>query len=207
MNEYIKGGIVGGTTVFVGYPLDTMKTCIQNKQKISYSITNLYKGISYPLAFSVLFNSTLFSLHNYFQKKVHNHYVSGFIAGTISAPILNTIELYKVNKQLMKQVNYTKPLLGCLGTISRESTASSFYFGTYFSLKEDYHPAIAGGCAGAMSWLVSYPFDTVKTRVQSGMCKTYSEAFLQKNLWKGFSVCLGRAIIVNSAGFYIYDRL
>ena len=51
MNEYIKGGIVGGTTVFVGYPLDTMKTCIQNKQKISYSITNLYKGISYPLAF------------------------------------------------------------------------------------------------------------------------------------------------------------
>ena len=58
MNEYIKGGIVGGATVFIGYPLDTMKTCIQNKQKISYSISHLYKGISYPLAFSVLFNST-----------------------------------------------------------------------------------------------------------------------------------------------------
>ena len=45
MNEYLKGGIVGGSTVFIGYPLDTIKTCIQNKQNISYKISNLYKGI------------------------------------------------------------------------------------------------------------------------------------------------------------------
>ena len=207
MNEYIKGGIVGGSTVFIGYPLDTMKTCMQNKQNISLNIKHLYKGISYPLAFSVIFNSTLFSLHDYFENKISNHYISGFLAGAISAPLLNTVELYKVNKQLLQKVNYRNPLLGCLGTIIRESTASAFYFGIYFSMKDDYHPTIAGGCAGAMSWIVSYPFDTVKTRVQSGMCKTYPEAFLQKNLWKGFSFCLGRAIIVNSAGFYIYDRL
>lgn len=207
MNEYIKGGIVGGSTVFIGYPLDTMKTCIQNKQNISLHIKHLYKGISYPLAFSVIFNSTLFSLHDYFEHKINNHYISGFLAGTISAPLLNTVELYKVNKQLLQQVNYKKPFLGCLGTISRESTASAFYFGVYFSMRNDYHPAISGGTAGAMSWLVSYPFDTIKTRIQSGMCKTYSEAFLKQNLWKGFSYCLARAIIVNSAGFYIYDIL
>ena len=184
-----------------------MKTCIQNKQKIHYRIGYLYKGMSYPLGFSVIFNSTLFSLHDYFQYRVNNHFVSGFIAGAISAPILNTIELYKVNKQLMKKVNYKKPLLGCIGTIMRESTASSFYFGTYFYMKDDYHPAIAGGCAGAMSWTVSYPIDTIKTRIQSSMSKTYINAIKNGNLWSGFSYCLGRAIIVNSIGFYVYDLL
>tara|TARA_B100000963_G_scaffold349628_1_gene358904 strand:- start:2189 stop:2812 length:624 start_codon:yes stop_codon:yes gene_type:complete len=207
MNEYLKGGIVGGSTVFIGYPLDTIKTCIQNKQNISYKISNLYKGISYPLGFSVIFNSTLFSLHNYFQNKVNNHFFSGFIAGSISAPILNTVELYKVNKQLNKKINYKNPLLGCIGTVMRESSASAFYFGIYFYMKEDYHPAISGGCAGAMSWIISYPIDTIKTRIQSGMSKTYLEAYLKNNLWKGFSYCLGRAILVNSAGFYIYESL
>ena len=207
MNEYIKGGIVGGTTVFIGYPFDTIKTCLQNKKNISFKISNLYKGLSYPLAFSVLFNSSLFSVHNYFQKKVNNHYFSGFIAGAICSPILNTVELIKVNKQIMREVNLKNPFLGCIGTISRESIASSFYFGTYFYLKDKYNPAISGGCAGAMSWLVSYPLDTVKTRIQSGITRSYIKAFLMKDLWKGFSYCLARAVIVNSAGFYIYDIL
>ena len=33
MDEYIKGGIVGGSTVILGYPLDTIKTIKQNKNK------------------------------------------------------------------------------------------------------------------------------------------------------------------------------
>jgi solute carrier family 25 carnitine/acylcarnitine transporter 20/29 len=209
MNEYIKGGIVGGTTIFIGYPLDTIKTCIQNNKHPSDKINNLYKGLKYPLGFSIMFNSTLFSLHDFFEKNhnINNHYISGYLAGAISAPLLNVIELYKVNLQLRHKFNYKNPFLGCFGTVMRESVASSFYFGAYFSMRDNYHPAIAGGTAGALSWAVSYPIDTIKTRVQSGRCKSYMGALKQRNLWNGLSYCLGRAVIVNSIGFYIYESL
>ena len=208
MDEYIKGGIVGGSTVILGYPLDTIKTIKQNKQTIKYSIRNLYRGIVYPLSFSVIFNSTLFTLHGKFYKKLDNHYYSGFLAGALSAPLLNTIELYKVNKQLGRSIDYKKPFKGCLYTILREGSASSFYFGAYFYLKEkNIHPMISGGSAGVLSWLFSYPIDTIKTRIQSGECLNFKEAFKKGGIFNGLSYCLIRAGIVNSFGFYIYESL
>ena len=208
MNETIKGGIVGSSTVLIGYPLDTIKTYKQNKQNLRYNLKNLYRGMSAPLGFSVIFNSSLFTLHNYFNKDINNHFISGFIAGSISAPIVNTVELYKINKQLKQKFNIYRPLLGCGSSIGREGVASAFYFGIYNYYKDKgYHPAFAGGLAGCSSWLFSYQIDTIKTRIQSGLATTYIDAIKQGNLNRGLSYCLYRAIIVNSIGFYIYDSL
>ena len=215
MNETLKGGIVGGTTVFVGYPLDTIKTYKQNKQILQYSIRNLYRGMSAPLAFSIVFNSSLFSLHEVFYKKTYNHFYSGFIAGFISAPIISIVELYKIKKQLNHTnfnikdiIKFEKPLLGCSASMARESIASAFYFGSYYYLRDkDYHPAFSGGIAGCASWLFSYQIDTIKTRIQSGSSTTYIDAIKKGGLNKGISYCLGRALLVNSIGFYIYDIL
>ena len=149
MNETIKGGIVGSSTVLIGYPLDTIKTYKQNKQNLRYNLKNLYRGMSAPLGFSVIFNSSLFTLHNYFNKDINNHFISGFIAGSISAPIVNTVELYKINKQLKQKFNIYRPFLGCWGSIGREGIASAFYFGIYNYYKDKgHHPAVAGGVAG-----------------------------------------------------------
>jgi solute carrier family 25 (mitochondrial carnitine/acylcarnitine transporter), member 20/29 len=208
MNEFIKGGIVGGSTMIIGYPLDTIKTNKQNNRVFRYTIKNLYKGMSYPLGFSMLFNSSLFSIHNYIYNKTENHFTSGFIAGSICSPILNTVELYKVNKQLYKTTNFKKPFLGIMSTMSRESIASSFYFGVYFYMMDkQYHPALSGGIAGISSWLTTYPIDTIKTRIQSKEYISYMEAIRKGYLFNGLSYCLARAFIVNSAGFYIYHSL
>ena len=208
MNETIKGGIVGSSTVLIGFPLDTIKTFKQNNQMLRYSVKNLYRGMSAPLGFSVIFNSSLFTLHNYFNKEINNHFISGFIAGSLSAPIISTIELYKINKQLQQKINIYRPLLGCGGSICREGVASAFYFGMYNYYKDKgHHPAVAGGVAGCSSWLFSYQIDTIKTRIQSGLATTYIDAIKQGNLNRGLTYCLCRAVIVNSIGFYIYDTL
>ena len=44
--------------------------------------------------------------------------------------------------------------------------------------KINYHPLISGGVAGALSWLFTYPIDTVKTRVQSNI--SFKKAILLK---------------------------
>ena len=73
------------------------------------------------------------------------------------------------------------------------------HLNTYFN------PLLAGGIAGLLSWTFTYPVDVVKSRIQSGKSINYHEAIRKKNLWKGYSFCAGRAIVVNSLGFYIYD--
>ena len=57
-----------------------------------------------------------------------------------------------------------------------------------------------------LSWIPTYPFDTIKTRIQNGSCKTYLEAIKMGNIWNGISVCSIRAFLVNSVGFWSYYK-
>ena len=65
----------------------------------------------------------------------------------------------------------------------------------------------AGGVAGVAYHLVTYPIDTVKTNMQTGM--TFKNA-LQKTLdvqkLKGYKVVLLRAALVNSCSFMVYEK-
>ena len=69
----------------------------------------------------------------------------------------------------------------------------------------NYHPLISGGVAGALSWLFTYPIDTVKTRVQSNI--SIKKAIMLKNYWNGISIALSRAFIVNGVGFYVAENV
>ena len=66
-------------------------------------------------------------------------------------------------------------------------------------IDKNYHPFISGGMAGIASWTISYPLDTLKTRIQSG--DTYMKAINKGNYFKGLPYCLVRAFIVNGTGF------
>ena len=72
------------------------------------------------------------------------------------------------------------------------------------------NPLISGGISGSLSWLATYPIDTIKTQYQSGKI-TFNELFNKKllfnrNNWNGFSFCITRAFLVNSISFYCYDK-
>ena len=57
-----------------------------------------------------------------------------------------------------------------------------------------------------VNWTLTYPIDVIRNR-QMAQNIPYKKAIEQGNLWKGFSTCATRAIIVNSSSFYVYEFL
>lgn len=215
------GGIIGTTQTIMGHPLDTLKTLNQNNIKINiknrYNLVSLFKGIKYPLLINSIYNTSLFSLFELLNND-RSLFYSGFVAGFYSGIILSPFEYYKVNKQIgtkIKLSNNSNLFKGVFLTMFREGLASSVYFSTYFYLTEQKIPAfISGGCSGCLSWIITYPIDTVKTQYQSGQIDKFEvinklslNLILNKSTWNGISFCLARAFLVNSISFYLYDKI
>jgi len=217
------GAIIGNIQTLIGHPLDTLKALKQtniNITKTHLQIRNLYKGIQYPLAMSITFNSGIFGIYSYLQKLEYSREVSGLISGGIMGFISNPLEYYKINTQignkpsLMDHKFNIQIWRGCGYTTARESIATGFYFSNYHYLNEQLKlsPFIAGGISGCLSWAITYPLDTLKTIKQSNdisllnILKT--KGGLQHiNIWNGFLICQARAFIVNGISFIMYDYL
>ena len=207
IEQYAIGSIVGIVQSVVGHPLDTLKVYKQNKISKKLTFTGYYKGLKYPACISTFQNSILFGNYDQFNKEINNNFISGFLSGSIIGVISSPFELYKTQSQLLKKdkVNIFR---GMPLTISRESIASGCYFSSYYYLKDkNVHPFISGGVCGWLSWLITYPIDTIKTRIQSNQNISYNYALQKGNLWSGFSYCSYRAIIVNAFGFIIFEKL
>lgn len=105
-------------------------------------------------------------------------------------------------------------------TIAREVPAFGAYFWTYEYLtrREDLSPIstssmlMAGGTAGAVSWIVIYPIDVIKSRMQIDDSK-YKNSMdcLRKSvskegfgfLYRGLTPTILRAFPVNAATFAV----
>ena len=205
MNEYVKGGIVGLSQVVIGHPFDTLKTLVQSKVRIKITPSILTRGITYPLAMSTVCNSIIFGSYKQSKCYIQNDFICGMSAGMISSFIINPFDLYKVRKQvgLPPSVPLTT---GLPVTMARESFACGIYFTTYNLLKaRQYDTFLSGGIAGTTSWIATYPIDTIKTRIQSGL--SFSKSIAQKKYWGGIYYCIIRAFIANGTGFKVYESL
>jgi solute carrier family 25 carnitine/acylcarnitine transporter 20/29 len=114
-------------------------------------------------------------------------------------------------------------------TTIRESTGLCLYFTVIEKLtaeltppnvaKSDvpiYVPIIAGGIGGTSYWMFNYPFDYVKTLMQSdkfgefkykNMAQCFSEQFKQngwRTFFKGYVICMMRSFPVNAAAITVY---
>mmetsp|Transcript_22288 Transcript_22288/g.39198 ORF Transcript_22288/g.39198 Transcript_22288/m.39198 type:complete len:265 (-) Transcript_22288:973-1767(-) len=69
--------------------------------------------------------------------------------------------------------------------------------------------AVISSITGAFAWVVSYPFDSVKTMIQSGRSWQQVNAALQKYGWgllyKGCATSTGRAMLVTSSRMVVYE--
>jgi hypothetical protein len=123
-------------------------------------------------------------------------------------------------------------------TLWRETPAFGMYFATYDTIKErvegvleekdDDHPipshahawaasALAGGISGAWTWVIIYPFDVIKTHIQTSPL----DAHLRKGMWtvgmdlvrehgwrhmfRGLGITVARAFPVNAIIFPTYE--
>lgn len=122
---------------------------------------------------------------------------------------------------------------GTVVTALRDIPSHGVYFAAFERLREYFDPGCrsgnaksseasiwaAGGIAGAVSWLVIYPLDVVKSRVQattasSAPFKSWIECMSQSVakegpsiLVRGLGSTLTRAFLVNSAIFSVYESL
>lgn len=230
MTEFLAGCASGCLQSLIGHPLDTLKVIkqtslpVKNSEKFK-SFTpnknlislNLYRGVSYPTMMNMITAGLIFDTNSRLYKRTQSHYSSGLITGTCIAPIMYFFDTGKIYHQTYynKKNNSTKKQLfpyrqflkgnGLGATFGRESLANCLYMGVYFDLAEKTSPLIAGGTAGLASWCISYPIDVIKTRQMNDSSLTFIEAAKQGYLWRGFSVCAIRAILVNAAGFWAYN--
>lgn len=157
------GGIAGK---FIEYPFDTLKVRMQTAQKAGTTslsnalsrlrsfdlayLSGLYRGLSLPLAGTILETATLFCANGYFKRKMYDlgklpagadlpmQYVliSGAGTGFIASWLLTPIELIKCRMQVSGEVGtsgsalrtYSGPL-SCLRATIRETGLSGLYRG------------------------------------------------------------------------------
>ena len=79
---------------------------------------------------------------------------------------------------------------------------------------------VAGGIAGIISWMPTYPFDTIKTRMQGDgfgkeqkfknvlHCYKYTISGQGPSiLYRGFGSCIYRAFVVNAGVLFVYTQV
>lgn len=197
--DFFAGLSSGITQTLIGHPLDTIKTNKQNNIKVK---GNLYKGLKYPLISNSLLIGIQFDLY---------YRYNSLVSGIVSSAIITPLDHFKISRQNKIKTDFYSMIKnfkkGYPITVTRETIALSIYFGTYDYMKNEinYHPLISGGVAGALSWLFTYPIDTIKTRVQSNI--SIKKAIMSKNYWNGITIALSRAFIVNGVGFYVAENV
>lgn len=209
MKDFIAGIFAGCSQVIFGHPLDTIKILIQNNYKYnSLPLKDYYRGYKFPLVSATILNSLTFPIVCRTYPYTKSYFISGYLSGVFITPAVFFFDIGKIKMQTKQNLNLKTFInnKGIYSTYCRESTAMSVYFGTYFNLKKTYgfHPFVAGGIAGLVNWTLTYPIDVIRNRQISQNC-SFIKAFEQKKLWKGYSFCAIRSIIVNAAVFTTYE--
>ena len=111
---------------------------------------------------------------------------------------------------------------GLSATIARDVPSFAAYFASYEALKamlnqelgvHQLNPLMAGGFAGIAAWLVCYPQDVIKSRMQSTSAYS-SSADCARSIWRevgwrgffrGFAPTMARAFPANAATFAAYE--
>ncbi|XP_011500069.1 PREDICTED: mitochondrial basic amino acids transporter [Ceratosolen solmsi marchali] len=168
-------------------------------------------------------------------------FLTGAAAGIAQTPVSSPIELAKTRLQLQKaqpgvkqqritgpvqclrEIHRAKGFRGVFSgfgvTLLREAPSYGIYFATYEALTGSqrllptWQMLLAGGLAGTASWIVSYPIDVVKSRLQADTEARYSGALdcLRKSvrtegygcLVRGLNSTIVRAFPTNAVTFAV----
>ncbi|KAJ8918543.1 hypothetical protein NQ315_013048 [Exocentrus adspersus] len=155
----------------------------------------IYRGVTSPLFGVAGINAIVFGVHGNVQRRASNpeslatHAFAGAAAGLAQSFICSPVELAKSRLQIsdssgkgpvdcLRKIYALEGIKGVfrgLGiTAGREIPAFATYFFTYELLTRSennlpistWSMLLAGGFAGVASWTVTYPIDTIKSKMQ-----------------------------------------
>ena len=205
MHDVSVGLVIGMLQSLVGLPLDTVKILLQNGQPFrSLRPLQLYRGVSYPTVASLVFNAVTFPVFSHLRRLRYNPYASGALAGVSIAPINFAFNIGKIRRQTLTSVPLHAKGMGC--SFARSVLSMAVYFGVYSDLAPVCGALTAGGIAGLANWTLTYPLDVVATRQIAGRLSVRL-ALSSGPLMRGYLPCAVRAVVVNSATFYVYELL
>ena len=152
-----------------------------------------------------------FGLNNFFLNNLENKSLGHLLTVLISTILLTPFDKFKIMSQYNVKYDVNMRTIfksyRNLHIVSAAEIPSTFlYFYVYQNMKTQQLPIfVCGGLAGMSSWLITYPIDTIKTRMQNETCTTVIQAFRRGSLYSGLTICLARSFFVNGINFYSYE--
>lgn len=207
-NELFHGFNAGIGQSLVGHPLDTYKIWIQSKHRERITLSNLYRGFSYPAFTNGIITGLSFKIYTHYKNNDSKYgmLIGGFYTGCITALLCAYPEYKKISCQLnMKKRKFPYQTLITLSL--REIPGGIFYYPVYDILRNNnINVPVSGGFAGVTCWLSSYWADVLNTNVVNGLCLKQTIKTLKFiDYFKGLEVVLPRAFFVNAVGYYFYE--
>uniref|UniRef100_T1KZI1 Mitochondrial carrier protein n=1 Tax=Tetranychus urticae TaxID=32264 RepID=T1KZI1_TETUR len=192
--EFVAGTVAGVAQCIVTCPMELVKCRMQTVSSIGATVSLVNQGK--------------------YSKYVDNNYQ------------LKGLPFVAITQLASLQLPFLRGLYrGMIPTLLRDAPAFGIYFSS-FQYLIDRNPEetsetkllLAGGIAGALSWLFIYPFDVIKTKIQTegvkydySMVKCSKAMYRESSLgWKvffrGFTPTLIRAFPVNAVTFYVVNK-
>lgn len=167
METFLKGYVSSALGLVASYPIDTIKTRVQNGGSI-YT-TGLFKGVGAQLLFLVPAKSLRFVFFDHLSPHIQNNYLAGALAGALTALFTNPLEVHKVKRQMGLRFSVFDSYRGIIPGMLREGVMTSSVFGVGGELAErkDFSRLTSAFLASMPGCVLSIPFDTVKTRMQT----------------------------------------
>ena len=161
----------------------------------------------------------------------------GCTGGILQSFLMSPIELFKIKQQTSLQgniVGLSKEIVaksiawrGLGATLLRDGIPHGVWFMSYDYCKVEMTnsllgnnnrhttitiPVVSGAFAATTAWIVGYPFDLIKTRIQAshgskGIIETAIELQKEGHLYKGFSLKLARSVPASMIGFFVYEYI
>lgn len=195
-NEYILGLISGSSGAISVYPINLVKTKMQNQNnmiKVEYKngfdcvkqiinqsgLRGLYRGGFFQMMGVAPEKALKLYTYSWFikgnEKDWRYHLVGGGLSGFTQSFLACPLEYVVINKQMGKSINfmekntYTSMFKGLNPTLWRNVSFSAIYFQIYWDLKDNrgMNAFMAGTLAGVPASVLSTPFDVAKTRIQT----------------------------------------
>ena len=174
-----------------------------------------------------MMNTVMFSVFSGIKKGIGDDslssaLVAGLVSGFVTAFISTPTDAIKIQSQLtglstrnvLKSTTPTRLFRGHGVNLAREGVFTMVYLGLFDqfrprdSLLSLWEVAIASSLTGGLAWIVSYPFDTIKTLVQSSSIN-YQQAVKQigSHYYRGCGASTARAVMVTSLRMIVYESM